>query len=300
MRVFLTGATGFIGSRIVPELIDAGHEVVGLTRSDQGARWLEEAGAKPYRGTLEDPESLARGAAEADAVIHTAFDHNFANFVANTQKDKRVIQAMGAALAGSNRPLIITSGTGMGSFGPGQIAKEDVVDWNNLNPRIASEVAAADAAEKGASVAIVRLPQVHDTVRQGLTSFHIEIAREKGFVGYVGDGSNRWAAAHVTDVARLYRLALEKHEGGVRYHAVAEEGIPMGQIAEAIADRLGIPAVSLSTDEAENYFGWLAPFASLDMPASSSWTRERLGWEPVGPRLIADLMAMDHAEAAAA
>ena len=186
MRVFLTGATGFIGSRIVPELIDAGHEVVGLTRSDQGARWLEEAGAKPYRGTLEDPESLARGAAEADAVIHTAFDHNFANFVANTQKDKRVIQAMGAALAGSNRPLIITSGTGMGSFGPGQIAKEDVVDWNNLNPRIASEVAAADAAEKGASVAIVRLPQVHDTVRQGLTSFHIEIAREKGFVGYVG------------------------------------------------------------------------------------------------------------------
>jgi nucleoside-diphosphate-sugar epimerase len=300
MRVFLTGATGFIGSRIVPELIDAGHEVVGLTRSDQGARWLEEAGAKPYRGTLEDPESLARGAAEADAVIHTAFDHNFANFVANTQKDKRVIQAMGAALAGSNRPLIITSGTGMGSFGPGQIAKEDVVDWNNLNPRIASEVAAADAAEKGASVAIVRLPQVHDTVRQGLTSFHIEIAREKGFVGYVGDGSNRWAAAHVTDVARLYRLALEKHEGGVRYHAVAEEGIPMRQIAEAIADRLGIPAVSLSTDEAENYFGWLAPFASLDMPASSSWTRERLGWEPVGPQLIADLMAMDHAEAAAA
>ncbi|HEU5067195.1 MAG TPA: NAD-dependent dehydratase, partial [Sphingomicrobium sp.] len=155
-------------------------------------------------------------------------------------------------------------------------------------------------AEKGASVAIVRLPQVHDTVRQGLTSFHIEIAREKGFVGYVGDGSNRWPAAHVTDVARLYRLALEKHEGGVRYHAVAEEGIPMRQIAEAIADRLGIPAVSLSTEEAANYFGWLAPFASLDMPASSSWTRERLGWEPMGPGLIGDLMAMDQAEATAA
>jgi len=300
MRVFLTGATGFIGSRIVPELIDAGHEVVGLTRSDQGARWLEEAGAKPYRGTLEDPESLARGAAEADAVIHTAFDHNFANFLANTQKDKRVIEAMGSALAGSDRPLIITSGTGMGSFGPGQIAKEDVVNWDNLNPRVASEVAAAEAAKNGASVAVVRLPQVHETEKQGLISPWIEIAREKQFVGYVGDGSNRWPSAQVTDVARLYRLALEKHESGARYHAVAEEGIPMREIAEAIADRLGIPAMSLSTDEAANYFGWLAPFASFDMPASSSWTRERLGWEPVGPGLVADLMAMDYASAAAA
>jgi nucleoside-diphosphate-sugar epimerase len=300
MRVFLTGATGFIGSHIVPELIGAGHEVLGLTRSDQGARWLERAGAKPHRGSLEDPETLARGAAEADAVIHTAFDHNFADFLANTQKDRQVIEAMGAALAGSDRPLIITSGTGMGSFGPGQIASEDVVDWNNLNPRVASEVAAAEVAEKGASVAVVRLPQVHDARKQGLISPYIDIAREKRFVGYVGDGSNRWPAAHVTDVARLYRLALEKHEGGARYHAVAEEGVPMREIAEAIADRLGNPALSLSTDEAENYFGWLAPFASLDMPASSRWTREQLSWEPTGPGLIEDLTAMGYASAVVA
>jgi nucleoside-diphosphate-sugar epimerase len=289
MRVFLTGATGFIGSRIIPELLGAGHEVIGLTRSDDGARRLEKAGAEPYRGTLENPESLARGAAEADAVIHTAFDHDFANFVANTQKDRRVIEAMGAALAGSDRPLIITSGTGMGSLGPGQIAREDIVNWDNLNPRVASEVAAAEVAVKGASVAVVRLPQVHDTQKQGLISPYIEIAREKRFVGYIGDGSNRWPAAHVADVARLYRLALEKHESGNRYHAVAEEGIAMRQIAEAIADRLGISAVSLSADEAADYFGWLAPFAALDMPASSRWTREQLGWNPTGPGLIADL-----------
>lgn len=207
---------------------------------------------------------------------------------------------MASALAGSDRLLIVTSGTGMGSFGPGQIAKEDVVNWDNLNPRVASEVAAAKAAENGASVAVVRLPQVHNTEKRGLISPYIEIAREKQFVGYVGDGSNRWPAAHVTDVARLYRMALEKHQGGTRYHAVAEEGVPMRTIAEAIADRLGIPAASLSSDEAANYFGWLAPFASLDMPASSSWTRERLDWQPVGPGLIADIMAMDSASAAAA
>jgi nucleoside-diphosphate-sugar epimerase len=300
MRVFLTGATGFIGSRIVPELIGAGYEVVGLTRSDRAARWLEEAGAKPYRGTLEDPESLAHGAAEADAVIHTAFDHDFANFVANTQKDRRVIEAMGAALAGSDRPLIITSGTGMGSFGPGQIAREDVVNWDNLNPRVASEVAAAEVAQKGASVAVVRLPQVHDADKQGLISPYIEIAREKRFVGYVADGSNRWPAVHVTDVARLYLLALEKHEDSARYHAVAEEGVPMREIAEAIADRLRIPAVSLSADEGADYFGWLAPFASLDMPASSRWTRERLGWQPAGASLIEDLVTIRGASAAAA
>ncbi len=300
MRVFLTGATGFIGSRIVSELIAAGHQVLGLTRSDGGARWLEEAGAEVHRGTLGDPGSLASGAAQADAVIHTAFDHDFSNFVANCEKDRRVIEAMGGVLAGSNRPFIITSGTGMGSAEPGRPATEDVVDWNNPNPRVASERAGAEQAAKGVSVAVVRLPQVHDTMKQGLVTPAIEVARAKGVSAYVGEGANRWPAAHVTDVARLYRLALERHEPGVRYHAVAEGGVPVRRIAEVIGAGLGVPAVSLPPAEAADHFGWLAPFAGLDLPASSVWTRERLGWEPTGPSLIADLEQMDYSSAAAA
>ena len=300
MRVFLTGATGFIGSRIVSELIAAGHQVLGLTRSDGGARWLREAGADVHRGTLENPSSLASGAAQADAVIHTAFDHDFSNFVANCEKDRRVIEAMGGVLAGSNRPLIITSGTGIGNAEPGRPATENVVDWNHPFPRIASERAGAEQAVKGVSVAVVRLPQVHDTMRQGLITPAVEIARAKGGSAYVGDGANRWPAAHVTDVARLYRLALERHETGARYHAVAEGGVPVRQIAEVIGAGLGVPAVSLTPVEAADHFGWLAPFAGLDLPASSAWTRERLGWEPTGPSLIADLERMDYSSAAAA
>ena len=300
MRVFLTGATGFIGSRIVPELIAAGHRVLGLTRSDAGARWLEEAGADAHRGTLEDPSSVASGAAQADAVIHTAFDHDFSNFVGNCEKDRRVIEATGGVLAGSDRPLIITSGTGMGSAEPGRSATEDVVDWNNANPRIASERAGAEQAAKGVSVAVVRLPQVHDTVKQGLITPLVAVARAKGVSAYVGQGVNRWPAAHVTDVARLYRLALERHETGARYHAVAEDGVPVRQIAEVIGAGLGVPVVSLPPAEAADHFGWLALFAGLDLPASSVWTRERLGWEPTGSGLIADLERMDYASAAAA
>ena len=300
MRVFLTGATGFIGARIVSELIGAGHQVLGLTRSDAGARWLEEAGAQAHRGTLEDPDSLASGAAQADAVIHTAFDHDFSRFVANCEKDRRVIAAMGQVLAGSDRPLIITSGVGIGSPGPGRLATEDVVDSAHPIPRIASEQEGAEQAAKGVSVAVVRLPQVHDPVRQGLITPLVELTRAKGVSAYVGGGANRWPAAHVTDVARLYRLALERHEAGARYHAVAEEGIPMREIAEVIGAGLGVPAVSLPPAEAAGHFGWLAPFAGLDMPASSAWTRERLGWEPTGPSLIADLEQMDYGAAAAA
>lgn len=299
MRVFLTGATGFIGSRIVAELLSAGHQILGLTRSDAGAHWLEAAGAEAHRGDLEDPATLASGAAAADAVIHTAFDHDFSNFVANCEKDRRVIEAMGAALLGSDRPFIITSGTGMGSTGPGKPAMEDVVDWDHPNPRAASERAGADLAAKGVSVAVVRLPQVHDKVRQGLISPLVEIARAKGVVGYVGDGANRWPAAHVRDVGRLYRLALERHEAGVRYNAVAEEGIPVRTIAETIGRGLGVPAVSLSGDEAADYFGWLALFAALDMPASSVATRRRLGWQPEGPGLLHDLEQMDYRAASA-
>ena len=300
MRVFLTGATGFIGSRIMSELIGAGHQVLGLTRSDAGARWLQEAGADAHRGTLEDPDSVASGAAQADAVIHTAFDHDFSRFVANCEKDRRVIQAMGDALAGSTRPLIITSGTGIGSNGPGRPATEDTVDWSHPIPRIATERAGAELAARGVSVAVVRLPQVHDTVKQGLITAAVAIAGQTGVSAYVGDGANRWPAAHVTDVARLYRLALERHEPGARYHAVAEEGVPVREVAGAIGAGLGIPVVSLSPAAAAEHFGWLAPFAGLDLPASSAWTRERLGWQPTGPSLMADLEGMDYSSPAAA
>lgn len=294
MRVFLTGATGFIGSRVVGELLDAGYQVLGLTRSEAGARALAEAGAEAHFGTLEDLDSLTSGAAQADAVIHTAFDHDFSRFVENCEKDRRVIEAMGAALAGSERPLIITSGVGLGSVGAGQLAIEQAVDWHHPNPRVASEQAGAAVADRGGSVAVVRLPQVHDTVKQGLISPFIELSRAKGVSAYVGAGANRFSAAHVTDVARLYRLALEHHEAGARYHAVAEEGVPVREIAEAVGAGLGVPVASLSPEKAADHFGWLAMFAGLDLAASGAWTRERLGWQPTGPSLIADLEAMDY------
>ncbi len=294
MRVFLTGATGFIGSRIVPELIAAGHQVLGLTRSDAGARQLEQAGAEAHRGTLEDPDSIASGAALADAVIHTAFDHDFSRFVENCDKDRRVIEALGGALAGSDRPFIITSGTGMGSAGPGSLAVEDVFDRDNPNPRRLSELTGEEVAKRGVSVAVVRLPQVHDPVKQGFVSPVIEISRAKGVSAYIGDGANRWPAAHVTDVARLYRLALEQHQPGARWNAVDEEGVPVREIAEVIGAGLGIPVRSLSPDEATEHFGWFGMFAHMDLPASSAWTRERLGWVPTGPSLLEDLRHMDY------
>lgn len=292
MRVFLTGSTGFIGSRIVPELLAAGHRVLGLTRSDAGARWLAEQGAEAHRGDLEHPEILARGAASADAVIHTAFDHDFTNFVANCEKDRRAVEAMGDALAGSDRPLIITSGTAIVASMPAQVATEDDVNWESPNPRVASELAGAAAAANGVSVAVVRLPQVHDPVKHGLASPLVEIALKQGVSAYIGDGTNRWPAAHVTDVARLYRLALDRHQGGARYHAVGEEGIPMRDIAQAIGEALRLPVTSLPAEPAEGHFGWLTPFVGMDMPASSAWTRDHLGWQPTGAGLLADLRAM--------
>ena len=299
MRVFLTGATGFIGSRIVTELIGSGHQVVGLTRSDAGARWLQKAGAEAHRGELEDPSSVASGAARADAVIHTAFDHDFTNFVANCDKDRRVIKALGAALEGSDRPLVITSGTGMGDPGSGQPATEDVFKADNRNPRVASELEGHAVLETGVDVRVVRLPQVHDTVKQGLISPFIAIAREKGTVAYVGDGANRWPAAHVRDVATLYRLVLEKGRRAARYHAVAEEGIPAREIAETVAAGLGMPVVSLSPEQAQDHFGWFAMFASTDLQASGAMTQAQLGWNPTGPGLIADLRDMDYSLPAA-
>lgn len=300
MLVFLTGATGFIGSRIVPELLAAGHQVLGLTRSDAGARFLAAAGAEAHRGTLEDLDSLRAGAGRADAVIHAAFDHDFTNFLANCDKDRRVIEALGATLKGSERPLIITSGTGMGDAGLGQPATEDVFDANNRNPRVASEIAGNALLEAGVDVRVVRLPQVHDTVKQGLITLSIAIAREKGVAAYVGDGANRWPAAHVLDVAKLYRLVLEKGQKGARYNAVAEEGVSAREIVEVVGAGLGMPVVSLSPEEAQTYFGWFAMFASMDLPASGTWTRGQLGWEPTGPELITDLRRMDYSALVAA
>src|SRR6202050_3725498 len=251
MRVFLTGATGFIGSAIVPELINAGHQVLGLTRSDAGTRSLVAAGAEAHRGSLEDPESLRSGAAQSDGVIHCAFDHSafgasdFSKSVEVCEKDRRAIEALGDALTGSDRPLVITSGTGMGSAVPGQPATEDHFDPNHPNPRRLSEVAGATVLERGVNVSVVRLPQVHNTVKQGLITYMVQVAREKGASAYMGDGLNRWSAAHVLDVARLYRLATEKREPGSRYNAVAEEGVSMREIADVIGRGLKVPVVSL-------------------------------------------------------
>jgi nucleoside-diphosphate-sugar epimerase len=295
MRIFLTGATGFIGSALVPELINSGHQVLGLTRSDAGAQSLLAAGAEVHRGNLEDLESLRSGAAESDGVIHTAFNHDFSKFVANCEMDRRVIEALGSALRGSDRPLIITSGTGIGSAVPGKLAVEDnVPDPRDPNPRVASELAGASMLESGVNVSVVRLPQVHNQFKQGLITPAIALARAKGVSAYLGDGLNRWPAVHVLDTARLYRLALEKQAAGARYNAVAEEGIPMRDMAEVIGRGLKVPVASMSGEEAASHFGWLAAFVGRDVPASSAQTQQRLGWHPTGPGLIADLEEMNY------
>jgi nucleoside-diphosphate-sugar epimerase len=290
MRVFVTGATGFIGSAIVKDLIAAGHHVLGLARSDEKAAILAAAGAEVLGGSLEDLDSLKRGAARSDGVIHTAFNHDFSKYVMNCAADRPVIAALGSALAGSDRPLIVTSGTGMANTAPGQPATEQDVAANSaVVPRAASEEAAAAAAADGANVSVVRLPQVHNTLRQGLITYAIAAARENKASAYVGDGRNRWPAAHVLDTARLYRLALEKAEPGAVYHAVAEPGVPLRDIAEVIGRRLKVPVVSIAPDEAAAHFGWLSAFVDRDVPASSKQTQKRLGWQPTGPGLIADL-----------
>ncbi len=290
MRVFVTGATGFIGLAVVKELIAAGHRVLGLSRSEHGAAALAAAGADTHRGSIEDEDSLKQGAARSDGVIHLAFNHDFSKFKANCEDDRRVIRALGAALAGSNRPLIVTSGTPIANTVPGQPAREDnKTIGSDVHPRAASEEEAAAVAVAGVNVSVVRLPQVHDTARQGLITPAIAIYRQKGMCAYVGDGRNRWPAAHYLDVARLYRLAVERAEPNAKYHAVAEEGVPMRDIAEAIGRRLQLPVKAIAATESAAFFGWLAMFAGGDMPASGAQTQARLGWQPSGPGLLADL-----------
>jgi nucleoside-diphosphate-sugar epimerase len=290
MRVFVTGATGFIGSAVVKDLIAAGHQVTGVYRSDEKAQALVAAGAEAYRGSIDDPESLKDGAARSDGIIHLAFNHDFSQFAANCETDRRVIEALGSVLVGSHRPLIVTSGTAIAKVAPGKLAIEDApaITFNEF-PRAVSEEATADVAADGVNTSVVRLPQVHDPERQGLISPWIAIAREKGVIAYVGEGRNRWPAAHISDVARLYRLAIEKSEPGAIYNAVGEEGVPARDIAETIARRLKLPVKSITPEEAGGYFGWLAHLAARDMPASSAQTQKKLGWRPTGPGLIADL-----------
>ena len=300
MRVFVTGATGFIGSRIVPDLISAGHQVLGLARSDAGAQSLAAAGAQVQRGDLEDLESLRSGAAASDAVLHVAFRHfqhfrhDWTRFAENCEVDKLAIETIGAVLQGSSRPLIVTSGVGVAQ---GRAATEDdpPIPPSATYPR-ASEATAIALLEHGVRASVMRLPQVHDTLKQGLITPLVAIARAKGVSAYIGDGHNRWPAAHVTDVVRLYRLALEKGTAGARYHAVAEEGVPLKDIATAIGHGLNVPVISISPEQAQEHFGFLGFFAGWDAQTSSAQTRAKLGWNPSGPGLLTDIGNMCYAQ----
>jgi len=295
MKIFVTGATGFVGSAIVRELIAAGHTVIGLARSDAGAKSLTAAGAQVHRGDLKDLESLRSGAAMSDGVIHTGFIHDFSKFAENCEIDKRAIEVLGSALERSERPLLVTSG--LATVAEGRIPTEEDASLpvSPAYPR-ASEATADTLLKRGVRVSVVRLPQVHDTVKQGLVTYLIGVARQKGVSAYVGDGLNRWAAVHVLDTARLYRLALEKQEAGTRYHAIAEEGVPVRDIAEAVGRGLKVPVVSKSAEEAAAHFGFLGVFVSRDLIGSSVQTQRRLGWRPTGRGLIADLDGANYFE----
>ena len=297
MRIFVTGAPGFIGSRLVPELIQAGHQVLGLTRSEAGANTLRALGAEVKHGNLEDLDSLRQGAAESDGIIHLAFNHDdFTQMQKNAADDRAAVVAMAEVLKGSNRPFIMTSGTGIAANVDGKPSTEQS-PTSAWNPRGVTEATVKELVAQGVNLSIVRLPQVHDPYKQGLIPYVLAVARQKGVAAYIGDGNNRWPAAHVSDVARLYHLAFEKAEPGAIYHAVDEEGITTRAIVEAHGRGLKVPVISIKPEDAEAHFGWVAMFARLDMPSSSIITRQKLNWKPTGPGLIADLDAMDYTQA---
>jgi nucleoside-diphosphate-sugar epimerase len=295
MHVFVTGATGFIGSAVAKELVAAGHQVLGLARSDRGVQSLAAAGVQVRRGDLEDLEALRSGAAESDAVVHIAFQHDWSRYAESCELDKRAILAIGSVLQGSSRPFIVTSGVGVAQ---GRAATEDDPPFptSAAYPR-ASEATAVALMDRGVHASVMRLPQVHNTFKQGLVTPLIAIARAKGVSAYVGDGHNRWPAVHVLDAARLYRLVLEKGTAGARYHAVAEEGVPLKDIATAIGRGLGVPVTSISEDQAQEHFGFLGLFTGRDALISSAQTREQLGWNPTGPGLLTDLANMRYSQA---
>lgn len=294
MQIFVTGATGFIGTELVKELLAAGHQVRGLTRSEAGARQLEAVGAQVHHGNLKDLDSLRSGATGMDVVVNLAFNHDdMSKFAESGQDERAAIEALGSVLK-PGKLLVVSSGTGLAAGGPGHVRVESDPPVSTLprNP----EAAARAVAERGVHVAIVRLPQVHDTRKQGLVPYLTEAARTKGISAYVGDGANRWAAAPLPDVAHLYHLVVEQAGPGVTvYHAVQEEGVALREIAETIGKGLNVPVISLDQDKAADHFGWLAHFATLDMPASSDWTRKTLGWNPAGSNLIEDLTNMKYA-----
>lgn len=294
MRIFVTGATGFIGTELVRELLAAGHQVRGMTRSDAGAEQLKKVGAEIHRGDLQDLESLRSGATGMDAVVHLAFSHDFTKFAQNAADELKAIEALGSVMQPGKR-LVVTSGVGLTKGAPGHVRTESDPPTDIPTIPRRPEQAARAVAEKGVHVAIVRLPQVHDTRKQGLVQFLIQTARDKGVSAYVGEGANRWAAAPLEDVAHLYRLAAEKTGAGVTvYNAVDEEGVSLREIAETIAKGLKVPVISIAPEKAAEHFGWMTHFATLDMPASSERTRKMLGWDPTGPGLIEDLKNMKY------
>ena len=286
MRIFVTGASGFIGSAVVQELLGAGHTVLGLARSDESANSIRTAGAEVHRGSLDDLDSLRRGAANSDGVIHLAYNHDFSQYAAAGQTDKHAVEALGSALAGSNRPLVVTAGlAGLNKSGSLGTETDTIAPTARL-----SESTTLALASQGTNASVVRLsPSVHGEGDYGFVPMLIGLAREKGVSAYVGEGQNRWPAVHRLDAARLFRLVLEKGAAGVRYHGAADEGIPVRELAEVIGRHLNLPVVSKSGQEAADHFGWMALFAGMEAAASSALTQQQLDWHPTQPGLIADL-----------